>query len=299
MGNEARAAGNRLGLAIAHARGPVIVVGIGLAFVAGLAGGVLVTARSNDPAVQGALVGAVAGIAGGFVGAAVGAWASRDVASRTLADAREARQEARDDATAGMFLQERRAAIVAALITGAAIVAITALGTAVAATIGGLLALAGRPLIAVIGAGTSGAVVWTAVTWRLAIPSSSSHALVGGLLGAGLLQAGPSAITWGRLGPGGSTGVLWILVGLAISPLAAAGLAYLVERLGLRLFARTTVRAAGPVRAAQYLTSAWLAATRKHLADMHDKQMADICRGDPGRFRTQCDLSGLPGGGCR
>jgi PiT family inorganic phosphate transporter len=135
------------------------------------------------------------------------------------------------------------------------------LGTAVAATIGGLLALAGRPLIAVIGAGTSGAVVWTAVTWRLAIPSSSSHALVGGLLGAGLLQAGPSAITWGRLGPGGSTGVLWILVGLAISPLAAAGLAYLVERLGLRLFARTTVRAAGPVRAAQYLTSAWLAAS--------------------------------------
>ena len=120
MGNEARAAGNRLGLAIAHARGPVIVVGIGLAFVAGLAGGVLVTARSNDPAVQGALVGAVAGIAGGFVGAAVGAWASRDVASRTLADAREARQEARDDATAGMFLQERRAAIVAALITGEA-----------------------------------------------------------------------------------------------------------------------------------------------------------------------------------
>jgi inorganic phosphate transporter, PiT family len=135
------------------------------------------------------------------------------------------------------------------------------LGTAVAATIGALVVLAGRPLIAVIGAGTSGAVLWTAVTWRLAIPSSSSHALVGGLLGAGLLEAGPAAIAWGRIGPGGATGVVWILAALAVSPLAAAGVAYLVERAGLRLVARTTVRTAGPVRAAQYLTSAWLAAS--------------------------------------
>lgn len=135
------------------------------------------------------------------------------------------------------------------------------LGTAVAATVGALVVLAGRPLVWVIGAGTSGAILWSAVTWRLAIPSSSSHALVGGLLGAGLLQAGPGAIRWGTLGLGGSAGVLGILVALAVSPVAAAGVAYLVERLGLRLFARTTVRAAGPVRAAQYLTSAWLAAS--------------------------------------
>ena len=53
------------------------------------------------------------------------------------------------------------------------------LGTAVAATIGALVVLAGRPLIAVIGAGTSGAVLWTAVTWRLAIPSSSSASTSG------------------------------------------------------------------------------------------------------------------------
>jgi inorganic phosphate transporter, PiT family len=135
------------------------------------------------------------------------------------------------------------------------------LGTAVAATIGALVVLAGRPLVWVIGAGTTGAVLWSAFTWRLAIPSSSSHALVGGLLGAGLLQAGPTAIHWGSLGLGGSAGVLGILVALALSPLAATGAAYLVERLGLRLFARTTVRAAGPIRATQYLASAWLAAS--------------------------------------
>jgi hypothetical protein len=67
-------------------------------------------------------VGAVAGVAGGFVGAAIGAWASRDTVSRTIADAREARNQAREDAMAGMFLKERRAAIVAPLTIGEAAV---------------------------------------------------------------------------------------------------------------------------------------------------------------------------------
>lgn len=134
-------------------------------------------------------------------------------------------------------------------------------GTAVAATIGALVALTGERLIWVIGAGTTGAVAWTTITWRLAIPSSSSHALVGGLLGAALLEAGPAAVGWGRIGPNGSPGVIWILVALAVSPVAAAAAAYLLERGGLRLFARMTVRAAGPVRVGQYATSAWLAAS--------------------------------------
>jgi len=135
------------------------------------------------------------------------------------------------------------------------------LGTAVAATIGALVALAGERVIWVIGAGTTGAVAWTTITWRLAIPSSSSHALVGGLLGAALLEAGPDAIGWGQIGPNGTSGVIGVLVALAVSPLAAAAAAYALERGGLRLFSRTTVRAAGPVRAAQYVTSAWLAAS--------------------------------------
>ncbi|MGH2465045.1 MAG: inorganic phosphate transporter, partial [Candidatus Limnocylindrales bacterium] len=123
-------------------------------------------------------------------------------------------------------------------------------GTAVAATIAALLVLAGERLVWVIGAGTTGAVAWTTVTWRLAIPSSSSHALVGGLLGAALLEAGPNAIGWGRFGQTGPPGVIGILVALAVSPLAAAAAAYIVERGSLRLFGRMSVRAAGPVRAA-------------------------------------------------
>ena len=41
-----------------------------------------------------------------------------------------------------------------------------------------------------------GAITWNVVTWLGGIPSSSSHALIGGLIGAGLAKAGLSAIVW-------------------------------------------------------------------------------------------------------
>jgi PiT family inorganic phosphate transporter len=45
-----------------------------------------------------------------------------------------------------------------------------------------------------------GAIVWNIVTWLFGIPSSSSHALVGGLVGAGLAKAGTKAIVWQGVG---------------------------------------------------------------------------------------------------
>ncbi|KAA0074583.1 inorganic phosphate transporter [Tardiphaga sp. P9-11] len=51
----------------------------------------------------------------------------------------------------------------------------------------------------VIFAALMGAIVWNVITWALGIPSSSSHALIGGLLGAGLAKAGLSAAVWGGL----------------------------------------------------------------------------------------------------
>ena len=45
-----------------------------------------------------------------------------------------------------------------------------------------------------------GAIVWNVVTWMAGIPSSSSHALVGGLVGAGLAKAGLKAIVWDGVG---------------------------------------------------------------------------------------------------
>src|SRR5512147_3309184 len=45
-----------------------------------------------------------------------------------------------------------------------------------------------------------GAILWNLITWGLGIPSSSSHALVGGLVGAGSAKAGLGAIVWSGLG---------------------------------------------------------------------------------------------------
>ena len=60
-------------------------------------------------------------------------------------------------------------------------------GAAVAATIGGIVAVSSTAAIEVIGAGLTAAVAWNLVTWRLGLPSSSGHALVGGLVGSCLV----------------------------------------------------------------------------------------------------------------
>ena len=67
-------------------------------------------------------------------------------------------------------------------------------GTAVATTIGAGLVNATDTDQIVIAAALLGAIAWNLFTWRLGIPSSSSHALIGGLLGATLIAAGPQAI---------------------------------------------------------------------------------------------------------
>jgi PiT family inorganic phosphate transporter len=51
----------------------------------------------------------------------------------------------------------------------------------------------------VVFAALMGAITWNVITWLAGIPSSSSHALVGGLVGAGLAKTGFSAIVWGGL----------------------------------------------------------------------------------------------------
>jgi PiT family inorganic phosphate transporter len=63
----------------------------------------------------------------------------------------------------------------------------------------------------------TGAIVWNLITWGLGIPSSSSHALVGGLIGAGLAKAGTSAIVWSGVGKTSAAIVLSPLVGFLLA----------------------------------------------------------------------------------
>ncbi len=132
-------------------------------------------------------------------------------------------------------------------------------GAAVANTTGKIVDLGGTQEIAVIGAGLTGATIWNVITWSRGIPSSSSHALVGGLVGAALLEAGTGAVRWGPFIDGHLGGVLGILIVLALAPIVAGIAAFVVERAALWLVRRATIRASGPIRSAQWVTSAWLA----------------------------------------
>ena len=91
-------------------------------------------------------------------------------------------------------------------------------GTAVAATIGSGLITSSTQSQSVVAAALVGGIAWNLFTWRLGIPSSSSHALIGGLLGAAAVAAG-----FGSWNVGGIVGkVLLPLVGSPIAGFAIA-----------------------------------------------------------------------------
>lgn len=77
-----------------------------------------------------------------------------------------------------------------------------------------------------------GAIVWNIVTWLFGIPSSSSHALVGGLVGAGLARAGFSSIVW--------SGLLKTAGAIVMSPAIGFFLALLLVLMVSWLFVRQT-----------------------------------------------------------
>ncbi len=134
------------------------------------------------------------------------------------------------------------------------------LGSAVANTIASIVQVPSSDTIAVIGAGLTAAVAWNLFTWSRGLPSSSSHALVGGLVGAAIVDARSiSAVNWGHFEGLHVNGVIGVLLALAISPFLGLFAAWLIERLLLRSFRRATVRLQSPVRGGQWVTSSWLA----------------------------------------
>ena len=103
-------------------------------------------------------------------------------------------------------------------------------GAAVAQTVGrGIVAADVADPRVVFGA-LMGAISWNVITWLGGIPSSSSHALIGGLVGAGLAKAGFSAIVW--------SGVSKTAAGIVVSPLTGFALALLLVLVVSWLFVR-------------------------------------------------------------
>jgi PiT family inorganic phosphate transporter len=132
-------------------------------------------------------------------------------------------------------------------------------GAAVASAIGGIVSLGGSEAIDVIAAGLLAAVAWNLLTWHWGLPSSSGHALVGGLVGAALVAGGFHAVRWGGLDGVHPVGVLGACVALAVSPVLGALAAFALVR-GLRRAGRRATRRWGEfAQAAQWATSATLA----------------------------------------
>ena len=75
-----------------------------------------------------------------------------------------------------------------------------------------------------------GAILWNLITWGLGIPSSSSHALVGGLVGAGVAKAGIGAIVWKGLLPTTAAIVASPLIGFMLALLLVLALSWIFVR---------------------------------------------------------------------
>jgi PiT family inorganic phosphate transporter len=133
------------------------------------------------------------------------------------------------------------------------------LGTAVADTVGGIVQHDATDVVALCGAGLTAGVTWNLLTWWRGLPSSSSHALVGGLTGAALADAGSSAVNWGGMDGIRPEGVLGVLLILALSPLVGALAGYVVISIGHMVTRRSSRDVAIPVRRTQWLTSGALA----------------------------------------
>jgi PiT family inorganic phosphate transporter len=133
------------------------------------------------------------------------------------------------------------------------------MGAAVADTIGGIVTVDPAVAVSVIGSGLAAAVAWNLLTFRFGLPSSSGHALVGGLLGAALLEGGADAVNWGGFSGLRPSGVAGTLVALAVSPLLGAAAALLLTRGLRRASRRATRRWRLPVRSGEWGMSATLA----------------------------------------
>jgi PiT family inorganic phosphate transporter len=127
------------------------------------------------------------------------------------------------------------------------------LGTGIAVTVAsGVIAVpsTGSGLTVVIGA-LAGTIVWNLITWYFGLPSSSSHALIGGLVGAALVSA--TSVHW--------SGVLQkVILPMIISPVVGLLLGYLVTiSIMWLLRAANAHRAGRALRRAQILSAASLA----------------------------------------
>ncbi|MCJ2183084.1 inorganic phosphate transporter [Novosphingobium sp. 1949] len=121
-------------------------------------------------------------------------------------------------------------------------------GLHVAETVGKGIVSADTITPAVVFGALVGAMVWNVLTWVKGIPSSSSHALIGGLLGAGIMHGGFGVVE--------SSGTTKTVVAIFLSPIIGFGIAMVLMLLTAWLFKGTTPRGSQRVFKSLHLISA-------------------------------------------
>lgn len=142
-------------------------------------------------------------------------------------------------------------------------------GVAVAKTIGEGIVLPSSVDMWVLVAALFAAIFWNLFTWYFGIPSSSSHALIGGLVGAVIVSVGFHAIEIG--------GLIKVAIALFASPILGLIVAFLITRLVFFLARNATMRVNKFFKRAQVLTGLSLALS--HGANDAQKTMGIITMG--------------------
>ena len=140
--------------------------------------------------------------------------------------------------------------------------------TAVATTVGKGIIDSGLATEKTVLAGVIGAIAWNLFTWWLGLPSSSSHALIGGLIGAALVQSGESGVQWHGVAHK-------VLIPAVWAPTVAFAAAFLFLLAIYWVFQRLTPGVANrSFRLGQLASGTWLAFT--HGANDAQKTMGVI-----------------------
>jgi PiT family inorganic phosphate transporter len=142
-------------------------------------------------------------------------------------------------------------------------------GVAVATTIGNEIVDPNHVNMLVVIAALASAIIWNILTWILGIPSSSSHALIGGLLGAVITNAGISAIKL--------AGIEKILITLFVSPLIGFVAGFIIANIIYLLSWNASPRVNGVFKKLQVITSLGLALS--HGTNDSQKTMGVITMG--------------------
>lgn len=126
--------------------------------------------------------------------------------------------------------------------------------TEVAKTVGkGIVDVTGGVTVELVCAAVTGAVTWNLITWYFGLPSSSSHALVGGLVGAALMEGGSGMVQWDKL-------VEKVVIPMVSSPLIGFVIAFFAMT-GLMWLVRhwTPTHVNKWFRRLQVVSAAWMA----------------------------------------